>query len=117
MTMKRGMSRYVFTVGSYVLKVPRADRWSRFLWGLLGNMQEAEFGSLGWPELCPVVFSLPLGFAVVAKRAEVCRYDIPVDELKAVVERAGNEGRCVPAELKASSWGTLDGRLVAVDYG
>lgn len=112
-----GVSRAVLLVGPWAIKVPRASSWKAFLWGLLANMQEADLGSRGWPELCPVRFTLPGGFLVIMERAEVCTVERAPAE--ADYRRLTNvEGRCVPAEWKPSSWGRLpDGRLVAVDYG
>jgi hypothetical protein len=43
--------------------------WKHFLYGLLANMQEAQFSKTSWPELCPVLWSLPGGFLVVMPRA------------------------------------------------
>lgn len=114
-----GITRHVFGIGSYAIKVPRIDRWTRFLRGLLGNTQEAACGRLGWPELCPVVFALPGGFLVIARRAVACTSaDFPVELARRIIESAAVDGRLVGSmvELKYDSWGWLDGRLVAIDY-
>ena len=66
---RRGATRWVLLVGPYAVKVPSLRGWRDFLWGLLGNLQEAEFSRLGWERLCPVVASLPLGLMVVMRRA------------------------------------------------
>ena len=116
---RTGYSRAVFALGAFVVKVPRLATWERFLYGLLGNMQETYLGQFEWPELCPVLFALPGGFAVVMRRAQVCTdADWPgEDACKEIISNANRADRCVPAELKPDSWGWLNGRLVAIDYG
>lgn len=113
----RGVSRLVVLTRRHAFKVPRVASWRQFLWGLLANLQEAEYGRCGWPELCPVLWAAPLGLCVVMPRARVCtEADAPSeDEYRRLTSDAD---RPVPAEWKPSSWGRLpDGRLVAVDYG
>lgn len=118
----RGVTRRVLLIGQYALKVPNPAEWRLFLLGLLANMQEAIFAKARWPELCPVVWSLPGGFLVVMRRARVLTDD-EFEEHEALIRRwifggPGEENeRFVPAEPKSDSFGWLDGRLVAVDYG
>jgi hypothetical protein len=82
---------------------------------MLANMQEKCFSDAGWPELCPVKFSLPLGLMVVMPRVRVmtteefARWD--------VTKFVETEDYHVPAEKKYNSFGWLDGRVVAIDYG
>lgn len=63
-----------------------------------------------------MLWSIPGGFLVVIPRAEVCTWEnAPVDEeYEQVIVHEGCE---VPAERKPDSWGYLNGRLVAIDYG
>ena len=112
-----GQSRAVFVVGDVAIKVPRPASWKQFLWGMLANLQEADLGRRGYPELCPVLFAAPGGVAVVMRRARVCNEnDAPTEE--EYRELTSRPDRCVPAEWKPDSWGRLrDGRLVAIDYG
>lgn len=110
-----GVTRRVLLIGRFAFKVPAMSEWRLFLLGLLANMQEAVFSKCGWPELCPVLFSLPGGFLVVMKRARVL-----TDEEFKSIDAEGfvkREGYTVPAEMKSDSFGWLDGRVVAVDYG
>lgn len=66
-------------------------------------------------KLCPVCFYLPLGLLVVMPRANVLEYGA-VDV--GVLDAFCNGGTYkIPAELKYDSFGYLNGRLVAVDYG
>lgn len=117
---RRGVSRIVIVSRKFAFKLPnfvgyRGSRWRLFLTGLLANMQEVEFSRVGWPELCPVVFRLPLGILSVMPRAEV----LTDDEFLAFDVKAFcyTDNYVVPAEHKADSFGRLDGRIVAIDYG
>jgi hypothetical protein len=91
---------------------------SSFLRGLLANLQETAFSELDWPELCPVVFALPLGLLVVMPRARLCP-PAYLDDPRAFepLLYPVHGQYAVPAEPKPSSFGLLDGRVVAVDYG
>jgi len=114
--MKCGITRRVVLVGRYAIKVPRVRYgWKLFLCGLLANMQEAQFSKSGWPELCPVVLAIPGGWLSVMLRAE----PLTIEEWGAFDAGAfcNNGDRIIPAELKNDSFGKLDGRTVAVDYG
>lgn len=89
--------------------------WRLFLHGLLANMQEAKFSKTGWPELCPVLFAFPGGFLIVMRRARpLTRSEFDSLDLERWIEK---EAYTIPAEPKMDSFGWLDGRLVAVDYG
>lgn len=115
----RGVTRFVILTRRYAIKVPRfwwhhTFRWQMFLFGLLGNMQEREFARTKWPELCPVVFSLPGGWLVVMRRAQPLHDDLTDAQYDAIVNRPDYH---VPAEHKVDSFGILDGRIVAIDYG
>lgn len=111
-----GITREVILIGRYALKVPKLIYgWRLFLCGLLANMQEAEFGKSGWAQLCPVVWSIPGGWLVVQRRADPMTDDVWTN--------FDAEAFCVtddyilPVEFKQDSFGILDGRIVAVDYG
>lgn len=111
-----GVTRRVLLIGRYAVKVPTMREWRLFLLGLLANMQEALFGRMNHPDLCPVLWSIPGGFLIVMRRART----LTDDEFAALdLERwvVRDETFTVPAEIKADSFGYLDGRLVAVDYG
>lgn len=113
---RNGATRIVILTRRLAIKLPRFDSgWKALLVGLIANMQEAEFGRLGWPELCPVRFSLPGGFLVVMPRAR------PLDRQAwfALDYRRffASRGQVALAEEKMDSFGIHDGRIVAVDYG
>lgn len=115
----RGVTRFVVLTPRYAIKVPRFwhyghFRWEMFLHGLLGNMQEREFARAGWPELCPVLWSLPGGWLLVMPRCEPLDAELTPEQYEAFTHRPDYH---VPAEHKADSFGYLNGRLVAIDYG
>lgn len=83
---------------------------------LLANMQERDFGTTSWPELCPVLFSLPGGWLVVMRRAK----PLTLAEWHAFDGEAFiccSRDAILPVENKPDSFGWLDGRIVAIDYG
>jgi hypothetical protein len=110
------MSRLVLLVGTYAVKLPRCTYgWRKFLHGLLGNMSETKFGTVGLVGVCPVVFAVPGGWLLVARRAKVMS-----NEEFASFDAAlfcSREGYYIPAEHKNDSFGWLDGAIVAIDYG
>lgn len=115
MTKRYGTHRTVYLVGKYAIKRPVFVEWRLFLLGLLANMQEARFSKTGWPELCPVIFSVPGGFLNIMYRAAPLEHEAFMQmSFNDFVERP--EYR-VPVEDKRDSFGVLDGRIVAVDYG
>jgi uncharacterized protein YbdZ (MbtH family) len=78
-------------------------------------MQERDFSRTGWPELCPVRFSIPGGWFVVMDRAR------PLDDAEWCDFEpelfAEHSEYTIPVEPKRDSFGVLAGRVVAVDYG
>jgi hypothetical protein len=120
---KNGSTRWVLLVGAYALKFPAMWEWKTFLWGLLANIQEREFSVMGregkesvWERLCPLKFSLPLGFLNVAARAvPLTDREFELFDYESFVTVDDNWR--IPAEAKSSSFGWVDGRIVAIDYG
>lgn len=115
----RGVTRFVILTRRYAIKVPRfwhygRFRWEMFLYGLLGNMQEAKFARTGWPELCPVYFAVPGGWLLVMPRCEALDEELTPEQYAAFTNRPDY---VLPVEHKADSFGYLNGHLVAVDYG
>jgi hypothetical protein len=77
-------------------------------------MQEALFSGVGWPKLCPVLWPIPGGFLVVMPQAEVCTAETAPADYEALTDRPDY---VIPAAHKSTSWGHLDGRFLAIDYG
>lgn len=110
-----GATRVVWLLGNVAIKLPRPQSWKNFLLGLIANMQEREFSLAGWPELCPVLWSVPGGWLVVMRRAAPMSEKLFADfDFDAFVQKGDYY---VPVEPKVENLGVLDGRVVAVDYG
>jgi hypothetical protein len=113
--IKCGVTRRVLLAGNYAFKVPNWATWKQFLYGLLSNMQERAFSRLGWPILCPVLFSDPLGFLVIMPRCDPAP-DACLAKCLAELETPYDwEG--VPTDDKSENFGYLAGQLVVIDYG
>jgi len=111
----RGATRLVIFVGGWVLKIPSIHSWKHFLWGLLGNMQERQFSKSDMEGLCPVIFSIPWGFLNVMPYARpFSDAEFLAFDFKSFTER---EDYIIPVEHKTDSFGWLNGRPVAIDYG
>jgi Protein of unknown function (DUF3606) len=75
-SVRFGAVRTLILMRRHIFKFPGRWKWdSRNWWwdfllrGLLSNLQEKRFAATGWPELCPVAFSLPGGLLIVMPRA------------------------------------------------
>ena len=77
-------------------------------------MQEVQFNTLKDERLAKVVFYLPAGFLVVMRRAEALQ---KFDKKYFAGFCARKKGLVLPCELKKDSFGYIDGKLVAIDYG
>lgn len=85
-------------------------------------MQEVEWS--GYDErLCPIKFKLPGGSLIVMPRCEPLTDDEYIAEVyagwDAMCDRATGEvlSWSLPVEMKTCSFGRLNGKIVAVDYG
>lgn len=118
---RTGVTRIVILIGRWAIKLPRFGHgWRLGLRGLLCNMQERQFAATGWPELCPVVWAAPGGFLLIMRRArELTREEWFAFNPKTFHDyyENGELVRSIPVEEKMDSFGMLDGRIVAIDYG
>ena len=117
--IRRGATRAVVLIGRLALKIAigeRGRRCNRFEADLYGrvNSQRREMP-------CPVIWCSPAGRLLIARRAD---RELTEEEKVSFMDTdrfpdwdympPNDEGQ--PFEFKASDWGWLDGRLVAVDY-
>lgn len=110
-----GATRFVIFAGRYVLKMPSFHSWRNFLWGLLGNMQEAQFARSGLAGICPVTFRIPGGLLNIMPYARPMTADEwGAFDFEAFTDRPDY---VIPAERKPDSFGVLNGEVVAVDFG
>lgn len=122
---RQGCTRLVILIWGWAIKVPQYTSWRMFLNGLLGNLQEREFSSMKLPELAPVLFSIPGGWLNVMPRAEVVDLESPGEERFQMMDiwyqstlGTGREELLRDiVESKVDSFGVINGRVVAIDYG
>jgi hypothetical protein len=110
--MPKGVFRRVFHVGGYALKVPRLRY---FVFGLTCNRWEREIWKewrpvFGWTNLCPVLFSDPIGLLVVMPWA---KQPVSCDEIRSLPDHYPSPFE----EYKPEDFGWLSGEVVALDYG
>ena len=112
----RGSQRFAVICGSIAIKIPR---FTRLLEGMRANRMEARIWREGWqrkyPELCPVLASLPFGLALFMPAVNL----MSPDEFKAFRDRGGIPEHYPDPELyesKGGEWGYLRGHPVVVDY-
>ena len=130
MRLDGGATRTVILTRNWAIKIPGVWRhhprhwWRGLLLGLLANQQEVEFSACGWPELCPVEFSLWGGWMVVMRRLEVLtneEFEAHLADAKRrgfrLDRRLDGKGTCLPVELKADGWAWDGSFVVAIDYG
>jgi len=104
----------VILTRKYAIKIPRFDYgWAQGLRGLLANMQEVEFSSLN-NKACPVLFHIFGGWLLVMPRCE----PLSDNDWNMIKSTCVGDWLPIPVEYrKRDSFGILDGRIVAVDYG
>ena len=112
----RGSHRRAFVLGNIAIKVPRRGRLRE---AARANREEARRWREGWqrfyPELCPVLGSLPLGVALVMPAVRI----MSRDELAVFMKSDAHPENSPDPELyedKLGEWGYLRGRPVVVDY-
>lgn len=83
--------------------------------GLLWNMQESLFWTLQDSRLCPIIFSIKGGFLNVMQRAEeLSREEFFEIDFESFVK---SPNLLIPVENKLDSFGKINGKIVAIDYG
>lgn len=116
---RNGITRAVLLIGPYAIKFPRwRYGWFKYLCGLRSNMTERQFAPLSDEYfLAPTIWAAWGGFMNVQRRCipltddEWERIDVPESELKLM------EWHGMDCDFKRDNFGTLDGRIVLLDYG
>jgi len=140
---RNGYTRLVILWGRYAIKIPSTRKiYTRagagaFIRGLKSNRQESRYSKLGWVEICPVYFCFPWGLLLVMRRATPLLLEdwqnfdyvafVQHDKLVRKVDKKQLEqiarvsvdpkDGLVPVECKQDSFGIVDNRIVAIDYG
>lgn len=136
MEIKYGSTRTVLLIGKYAIKLPSFYNFEFFLRGLLGNLNERKWSSFKDYDsldckgrLCPVLFTLWGGWFSIMPRCK----ELTEEEFSNLNcnEFTGNKeiflshkddrimisSGGLPVEHKISSFGKLNGEIVAIDYG
>lgn len=126
---RTGCTRIVLLTKRYAIKIPNfIDGYKSLLNGLLANLEEREFSKLNYKQLCPILFSLPLGLINVMPKVKILsdeeftislldEFDIfSVEDSEYKLDIVCN-GYFIRVENKANSFGWLNEKLVCVDYG
>jgi hypothetical protein len=115
--ISHGTNRLVLCLGPYAIKIAKGERGRRC------NRFEAALWKRTTEErrkmLCPILATIPFGVALMMKRAK----PISEEEKDHLISTDGfpdwdyvPPDETAPFEYKASDWGLLEGRLVALDY-
>jgi hypothetical protein len=84
---------------------------------LLANIQEKKFWVLKSKKMCPILLSIPGGFLNIMPRTA----PITKEMLKIIKQEKflwDNQNNCkIPGEYKIDSFGTINNRVVIIDYG
>jgi hypothetical protein len=112
----RGSQRRTLVLGGFAIKIPRLHRLRA---GARANREEARIWREGWqrfyPELCPVLASLPFGIALIMPAVRI----MSPDEFTKFRNSGAYPDHVPDPELyegKGGEWGYLGGRPVVVDY-
>src|SRR3954469_23724620 len=106
--VRHGTNRCAVLIGHWAFKFPNPSSWRSLLYGLLNSMNEAATSD--HERACPVLWRVPGGFLNIMPR---CR---PLTDAEwQRFDAASVSG--IEVEHKPDSFGVLDGRVVAVDYG
>lgn len=118
-----GVTRTVILTKRWAIKLPcLVYGWRYFLYGFLANMQESEWSGFD-ARLCPVRFAGRGGWMIVMPRCESLTDEEYIAEVALDWARMtdGVTGQLLsaelPVEMKTCSFGRLNGKIVAVDYG
>lgn len=120
MNIQEGVTRIVFAVGRYVVKIPNFKvQYNHFLLGCTANWTERmmwkryrDCAFMPHKDLVvPSSFCLWFGLIQVQHRAKVRSNDdhLSVEECELFKK--------VTTDIKASNFGTYKGRMVCIDYG
>lgn len=117
--INKGSTRIVFIFKKFVIKIPSLYSWENFLNGLLANIQERKFATLGREDLAPIYLSSRLGLFVVMKRArKITEYS--EDELWNILNKTYSGSDIYDfmlSDYKITNYGMINNKIVKIDYG
>lgn len=119
--IRHGVTRRVFLMGGYALKVPQTrNGFTCFLMGLLANMKERELTRLNDQRLVPVLWGMRGGLLIVMPR---CR---PISDFEygqfnldgfMSIGHPGAKYQMADIDAKQINFGWLWGKVRLLDYG
>lgn len=112
----KGATRTVIMLRRHVIKLPACYSWRSFLNGMLSNLDERRFSSMRDPNLCPVLWSDPLGMMVIMPRCKHVTHR-GLFEVALHAMRGALPQDFYLSDAKPENFGYLHGRLVKLDYG
>ena len=118
--MKKGVTRLVFELGRYVIKIPRIDNGHlNFLQGCLANWKERSYCRMfrNMPEfinlVAPSLFCTWFGLFQIQKRCYVYSKKNCKNQIEEVISIGIKKGW----DFKKENLGILNDRWVWLDYG
>jgi hypothetical protein len=116
---RQGITRTVILTKRYAIKLPALRHgWAKFLYGLLSNIDEARFACMANEfALCPTIFAMPGGWLNIQPRCQTL--SDAEWRLIAWIERDDKRDtwQGMSCDFKRDNFGTLNGRIVLLDYG
>ena len=118
---RMGVTRIVLLTKNYAFKIPNFSYgWRMWLQGRLANGQESRISKeycAVKDKICPVLFSLPMGYLVIMPRVKVMSEQefSNFNYNDWINLEDGIKFECI--EKKAENFGYLDNKVVAIDYG
>ena len=113
-----GSTRWVLVTTKWSFKFPSFYGWYYFLAGLINNHREyVYYQDKKYIELCPIIFYVIGGFLTVMPTVKELTDKNWVEfNFKKFTARGGRLYQ-IAVENKKDSFGWLNGRVVAIDYG
>jgi len=111
MEIDQGCHRWVMIFNKIVIKFPNPTysiKW--FIKGIKGNVQETRLSKTKNKNLCPILFSFPLGLFLIMRKAKLLTNE------KVDINNFIKISNITTAEGKRDSFGLLNNKLVCIDY-
>lgn len=115
---RQGVTRRVLLVGNYAIKVPNAQEWRTFIYGITANMIERKFSEMDEPRLAKIHYANRFGFLLIMERLHPLT-DAQWDEFnyKAFCDQTDWHMEGITEDKRDGLGSTPDGQIKFVDYG
>ena len=121
---RRGISRTVFLIGKYAIKIPslraygegvKGRVWS-FARGIVANHSEITWFNYDARNLCPILWHGFFGLVIVMPRCEPYLVDTETEERMFTGDFCPVDFDIMITDNKPENYGVLNGRVVMLDY-